>query len=86
MSASSDSVTVAPDPHILAWVAFSSIFIIVSAVCLVICVLKGRWGFALLGFFTVGLFAIVGSFLSPVPGSVWAKRASRNTSFGRALT
>lgn len=76
----SETFVVAPDAELLLWVAFSSVYLIVWITCLAICLLKGRWGFALLGFFTFGIFAMIGSALEAMPGSVWAKRAARRIS------
>ncbi len=80
-----ETFTLAPDPSVIIWVIVSTIYLVAATAALVICLLKGRWGFALLGLFTAGLGAIVGSFLSPKPGSVWAKRATRQRAFGRPL-
>ncbi|MBJ7459117.1 MAG: hypothetical protein JHD02_08020 [Thermoleophilaceae bacterium] len=73
----SETIMVEPGNELMVWVAFSSVFVIISLTCFAICLLKGRWGFALLGLFTFGIVSMVGSLLDALPGSAWAKRASR---------
>jgi len=40
---------------------------------LVVCAMKGRWVFFVLGIL-FGLFAFIGAFLSAQPGSTWARK------------
>jgi hypothetical protein len=82
----SETILVSPGAELIAWVAFSSIFLIVGLTCFAICLLKGRWGFALLGLFSCGIVSMVGSLLEAMPSSVWAKRSARRAAGANAIS
>jgi hypothetical protein len=62
---------VSPNAGILLW----PLIAVLLASCGVLTAAKGRWGWLLVGFFTMGLGWVAGARQAPAPGSVWARRS-----------
>jgi hypothetical protein len=57
-----------------AFYATAALAVVTVLILAVLCFMKGKPGFALLGIFLAGIFAIVGAIRVAKPGSWWANR------------
>jgi uncharacterized membrane protein YbhN (UPF0104 family) len=70
MLADSDGTfLVGPDTGLIVWSGYA----VLALIALIVVCVKGRWGWALLGFATAGLLWFVGAFLSATPKSIWSR-------------
>ena len=61
---------VSPSP----WLIVFSLLVVVVVAAGVVTALKGRWGWLIAGLLLGGLPWLIGLWLSPRPGSAWARR------------
>ena len=67
------SVTVGPSPALVI-----STVIALMAICAgIVTLMKGLWGWVIVGIFTSGLAFFYSAFLAPKPRSLWARRIAR---------
>lgn len=67
------SVTVGPSPALV----ISTIIVLMMINAGIVTILKGRWGWVVVGIFTSGLAFFYSAFLAPKPDSLWARRIAR---------
>jgi hypothetical protein len=67
------SVTVGPSPALV----ISTIIALMAICAAVVTVMKGRWGWVIIGVFTSGLGFFYSAFLPPRPDSLWGRRIAR---------
>jgi hypothetical protein len=72
--ASDSTFTVAPSIWLILWTVYVFAVVIVA----ILTGLKGRYGWLLIGLFLGGLPLFYSAFLTPEPGSLWARWATRN--------